>query len=224
MAKKLAAGSKYVVIDIPYGKTAKVSKKEAKTLKKKFKILAKKFGIKLKVVLTKGNQPIGKSIGPMLELKDILNILDPDKHGPIDLEKKSLFIAGQLLELTGKAKKFGGTSMARDILYSGKALKKFKQIISAQGGSLNRLRTARFHKDILAKKSGKIIEFDNKKINFLARVAGCPNAKSAGIYLHKKLGEKFAKGEPILTIHSESQTRLKEAVKYYFFNKPIKIK
>jgi len=90
MSKKLAVGSEYILIDIPYGKRAKVSRKKALHLKKKFERLGKHFKKEIRVVLTKGNQPIGKGIGPALELMDILCILDPEKEGPKDLEDKSL--------------------------------------------------------------------------------------------------------------------------------------
>ena len=224
MSKKLAVGSKYILIDIPYGKTAKVSKKKAIDLKKKFEYLGNHYKKKLKCVLTDGSQPIGNGIGPVLELIDIIKILDPKENGPKDLEKKSLFLSGEILEMTGKAKKGNGSEMARKILYSGKAFKKFKQIIAAQEGNLKRIKKAKFKKDIFVKKDGKIIEIDNIKINSLARITGCPIDKSAGLYLHHHVGNKLNKGEKILTIYSESKSRLGQAIKFYKEKKPIKIK
>ena len=151
MAKKLAVGSKYIVIDIPYGKSAKVSKKKALELKKEFEFLGKHFGRKMKVLLTDGSQPIGNGIGPALELIDIIKILDPSQQGPKDLEKKSIFLSAQLLELAGKCKHGGGEQLAREILSSGKAFEKFKQIIKAQEGSLRRIKLAKFKKKIFSK-------------------------------------------------------------------------
>ena len=224
MSKKLAVGSRYILIDIPYGKTAKVSKKKAIDLKKKFEYLGDHYKRKLKCVLTDGSQPIGNGIGPVLELIDIIKMLDPKENGPKDLEKKSLFLSGEILEMTGKAKKGNGSEMAKEILYSGEAFKKFKQIIAAQGGNLKRIKKAKFKKDILMKRNGKIIEIDNIKINFLARITGCPVDKSAGLYLHHHVGNKLNKGEKILTIYSESKSRLGQAIKFYKEKKPIKIK
>ena len=129
MSKKLALGAKYILIDIPYGKTAKVTKKKALDLKKKFEYLGKHFKKKLKVVLTKGGQPIGNGIGPVLEMKDILKILKHSEDRPLDLENKSVFLAGCLLEMTGKADKGKGIVLAKQILGSGKAFEKFKEII-----------------------------------------------------------------------------------------------
>lgn len=224
MSKKLAVGSKYILIDIPYGKTAKVSRQHANKLKKKFEKLGKYFHKKLKVVITNGSQPIGNGVGPAMELQDIMNILDPSKEGPKDLRDKSLFLAGELLEMTKTFKKGTGIKMAEDILNSGKALQKFKEIIKAQGGKVVKLKEAKYKHTILAKSSGKIIEIDNKKTNSLARVAGCPADKFAGLYFHKKVGNKIKKGELLMTIYAESKPRLGEAINYYKRERPIKIK
>ena len=224
MSKKLAAGSKYIIIDIPYGKTAKVNKKKALRLKENFEFLGRHYKKKLRVVLTDGGQPIGCGVGPALELIDVIKVLDPNKEGPKDLEKKSLFLSAQLLEMTGKVKKGHGIELAKEILLSGKAFEKFKQIIKAQGGDLNGIKPAKFKENVLAKKSGKIFEIDNKKIALLARMAGCPADKSAGLYLPLNTKDRIKKGEKILTIYSESKHRLNEAIKFYRREKPIKVR
>lgn len=224
MSKKLAMGAKYILIDIPYGKTAKVDKIKALKLKRKFEQLGKYFKRQLKCVLTDAKEPMGSGVGPALELVDVIKILDPNQQGPKDLEQKSLFLAGELLEMTKKTKKGNGIKMAQEILSSGKAFEKFKQIIKAQGGSLKEIKPAKFKKDILSKKSGKIFEIDNKKINSLARVAGCPTDKFAGLYIYHNLKEKIKKREKIITIYSESKPRLRQAIKFYNNKKPIKIK
>ncbi|MCF7910586.1 thymidine phosphorylase [Candidatus Pacearchaeota archaeon] len=224
MSKKLAFGSKYLLIDIPYGKGAKVSKPKALRLKRKFLKLGKYFKINLKVVLTSGDQPIGNGIGPILELIDVIKILDPSKQGPKDLEKKSVELAGHLLEMTGKSKSGKGLEKAREILSSGKAFEKFKQIIKAQKGSLKNLHPAKNKKTFYAKTSGKISEIDNHKITSLARLTGCPIDKFSGIYLYVKKGDKLKKGDKILTIYSESKFRLFAAKHFYKKEKPVEIK
>ena len=225
MSKKFAVGSKYILIDIPYGKNVKVTKEKAESLKDEFLKLGKHFNKKIRVVLTNGNEPIGNGIGPIMELRDIVKILDPKEKGPKDLEKKSVFLSGQLFEMTGKAKKGMGTKMAEEILYSGKAFEKFKRIIEAQEGNLNKLRrTAKFKKDISAPRNLKIAGIDNKKINYLARVCGCPVDKYAGLYIYHHVNESVKKGEKILTIYSETKTRILQAIKFYNAEKPIKFK
>jgi thymidine phosphorylase len=221
MSKKLAVGSKHILIDLPYGKTAKVSKERALELKKQFERLGRAFGVELECVLTDGSQPIGNGVGPVLEMMDILDILNPKEQGPHDLEEKSLFLSGKLFEMTGKAGKNQGVKMAREILYSGKAFEKFKEIIKAQKGNLNRLKGTKLKKNILATHNVKIKEIHNKKINTLARIAGCPVDKFAGIYLHGHVKSKIHKGEPILTLYSENKNRLNAAIKYYKKEKPI---
>jgi putative thymidine phosphorylase len=222
MSKKLALGANYILIDIPYGKTAKVDKKKGEELKKKFEYLGKYFKKKIQVVLTKGDEPIGNGVGPVLEIFDILKILKRSENRALDLEKKSVFLSGKLFELTGKAGKGKGEKMALEILNSGKALKKFSEIIKAQGGTVDHLKPAKFKKNILASKNSTIKEIDNKKINSLARIAGSPLDKAAGLYLYKHVGEKIKKGEKFLTIYSESKSRLKESLRFFHSQKPIK--
>jgi len=225
MSKKFAIGSKYILIDIPYGKTAKMqTRKKAEMLKRELSTLGRHFKRKLKSVITDGSQPIGNGIGPALELMDIIKILDPRKKGPKDLEKKSLFLAGNILEMTGKAKEGKGIEMAEKILYSGKAFKKFKEIVKAQHGNLNRIKYAKMKKGIFSEKTGKITGIDNKKINMLAKAAGSPVDKSAGVYLYHHVGDVVKKGEKIITIYSETKSRINGAIRFYKENKPIIIR
>lgn len=223
MSKKLASGSKCLLIDIPYGKTAKVNKSEATILKKDFEKLAKHFKLKIKVVLTDGSEPIGNGIGPILELIDIIKILNPSETGPADLEKKAIFLSGQILELSKKAKSGQGEIIAKKILDSGKAFEKFIEIIKAQKGNLKNLKPGKFKKDFRAKKTCKVKEIDNKKINLLARIAGCPLDKSSGLYLHAHANSKLKKSDKIITIYAESKSRLNEAIYYFKKQKPIKL-
>jgi putative thymidine phosphorylase len=223
ISKKLAVGSKYILIDIPYGKNAKVDKKEGLELKKSFEKYGRYFKLKLKAVLTKGDEPIGNGVGPFLELDDIIKVLDQSKKGPEDLKRKSLFLSGLILEMTNKAKKGEGEKMAEEILSSGKAYKKFIEIIKAQKGSIKHLKFGKFKKDILSKSDGKITEINNIKINLLARVAGCPMDKSSGLYIYHHVGDKLKKRDKIITLYAESKPRLQEALKYYNKEKPIQV-
>jgi len=224
MSKKIAAGSKYILIDIPYGKTAKVNKSKALSLKRKFEYIGKYFKKKLKVVLTDGSQPIGNGIGPALEMADVLKVLDPSQFGPKDLKNKAIFLAGQLLELANKVKKGQGKKKAEEILSSGQAFNKFKEIIEAQGGSIpKKLIFGEYKHDILSSKSGRVIEINNYFINLLARSAGCPLDKYSGVYLYVHKGDKVKNNQKILTIYAQSKLRLKEAINFYKENEIIKI-
>jgi len=227
LSKKISVGSKYILIDIPHGKGAKVSRAKAEKLKSNFLALGKHFGLKIRVVLTEGSEPIGRGIGPVLEMKDILKVLtrtDP----PSDFEEKSIFLAGELLELAGKAKNGKGNKMAREILTSKRALKKFLEIIKEQQGLVidkkNALHIPHFKEPpfifpIKAKKKLKVKHMDNKFINKLARAAGCPEDKLAGIYLNKKKNQEVKKGEPILTIQAVSKEKMNFAKTFWNKNK-----
>ena len=133
-------------------------------------------------------------------------------------------MSGEILEMTRKAKKGEGIKLAEEILCSGKAFEKFKQIIEAQGGRIKKMPVAKFKKNISSKKSGNVSQMNNKKINSLARIAGCPLDKASGLYLYVHIGDKVKKRDKILTIYSESKSRLKQAVKFYKEQKPIEIK
>lgn len=222
MAKKLAVGSKYILIDIPYGKGAKVSKKEGLRLKDKFLKVAKYFKLHLKIVLTEGSQPIGNGIGPYLEVLDILKVLRCDKDAPHDLKEKSLNLAAEIFEMVNKTPLSQGYKKAKEILESKKALKKFNEIISAQGKKFHT--TPRVFKHLIkSSKDSKVKEINNKEINNLSKIIGCPIDKYSGLYLYKHVGEKVNKGENLLLIQSESKDLLKEGIEYINKNKIIEI-
>lgn len=213
MAKKTAVNSTHVLIDLPIGRSTKFkNKSEAKRLGKKFKKLGKKLGIKVKVILTDGNQPIGHGIGPSLEAKDVLYILMNDPRGPEDLKEKAIMMAADMMHMAGMV---NCKQKARTILESGKAYEKMKDIIKAQGGNPEivpeNIELGKFKWTLKAHKSGKIIAIDNKIISKTARIAGAPRDKSAGIYLHKHVGELVGSESPILTIYSKSEKKLEYA-------------
>jgi len=105
LSKKLAVKSKGILIDISYGKSAKVKTKEEGTeLKSQFLRVAKNLHMNLKVTLTDGSQPIGNGIGPVLEARDVIAVLSKAPQRPLDLEQKSIDLAGVILEMSNKAK------------------------------------------------------------------------------------------------------------------------
>lgn len=222
LSKKIAVGSNYVLIDIPYGDGAKVSKAQALELKKKFLYLAGKLGLHMQVALTDGSQPIGQGIGPLLEVKDVLRVLR-QQDSPQDLERKSVMLAGMLLEMMGKARKGQGVTKARSMLTSGKALAKFEQIIKAQHGHIDGLPEAQFHHTIRAPTAGKISTIDNHRTNTLAHILGCPVDKAAGVFLHLHRGSRVKKGDMLLTLYAESKTQLQRGLDYSKENMPIHI-
>jgi len=210
LAKKAAVQSTHVLIDIPLGKTAKISsKKEANKLKKEFEKLGKQLGIKTKVITTNGSQPIGNGIGPNLEARDVLYVLRKDPRAPKDLEKKSIMMADLIFKITNTK------ASAKELIDSGLAYQQFMKIIKEQEGNpkINPedIRIGKFSYNYKANKSGKIKEINNKKISKIARVVGAPQDKEAGMYLNVKLKENVKKGQVLLTIYSDSKEKLKYA-------------
>ena len=112
---------------------------------------------------------------------------------------------------------FIGFSLARKLLESGKAYQKFLQIIKAQKGSINKLKKLKpnFSYEIKLKSTRKVKHLDNKLINRLARHAGCPEDKAAGIYIHKKKNQIIKRGDKILTIFTTSKEKMKHAKIFY---------
>lgn len=226
MAKKVAFGATHVVIDLPYGNSLKVThRKDAEILRNKFEYIARKFNIKIKVLPHRTDEPVGRGIGPILETKDALKVLEQTPDRPYDLEVRSITLAGNLLELclndSGKElqkriKDTYGNCMgwATKILQNGLALKKMKEIISEQGGdsSINssKLIPGKFTCKIKAAKNCVIKNIDSKNLTLLVKALGAPMQKGAGIYLDKKEGEMIRKGDSICTLYSENVYNLKD--------------
>ncbi len=210
MSKKASVGAKYVLLEIPIGSKVK-NRTQAQKLAKHFKTLAKKLKIKIKIMITDGTQPIGNGIGPALEATDCLLALQ--NMGPKDLREKSLRMAGAMLEYIRKTTK--GYEMAKKILETGKAHEKMMEIIKAQGGkikSANKIAIGPKKFDVKAGKTGKIKEINNEHIAKIARVAGAPKDKGAGIYLYNHREDRIKKGQLLYTIFSENKTELEYAI------------
>lgn len=214
LSKKAAAGSTHVVIDMPVGATAKVrSQQDAMILKEHLEATGRAIGLKVQVVITDGSQPVGRGIGPALEAQDVLAVLKNDKGAPQDLKKKSLLFAAKILEIGNKAKAEESLKMAEKILTEGVAWKKFQAICEAQGG-LRLPQIAPFIHEVTAPHSGWVKEIDNRKLAMVAKLAGAPEASTAGIRLHTSLYNYVDKGAPLFTIHAESHGELDYALEY----------
>ena len=226
MAKKKSIGSDYVIIDIPVGEGTKMPDTEAaNTLAKKFIDLGKRLDIAVECLITDGTSPIGSGIGPALEARDCLLALRNKE--PVDLINKSLDLAGVLLELSGKVNKDMGRRMAEKILVSGKAREKMMEIIEAQGGDPNitpeDIKLGKKTHIVEANCKGRVRHIDNKRISQVARATGAPKDKSAGVYLHVKVGDSVKAGHPLFTLYSHSNRRLDDAIQLTNKLQPIKV-
>lgn len=218
MAKKIAASTTHLVLDIPIGKTMKiVHEKDAEIVAKKFRDLGRKFGIKVVTTINKTKQPAGYGIGPALEARDVLKVLEQTEDRPVELQERALFLAGMLLDLCFKedGTKKQGIEVAREILESGTALAKFKEIIKAQGGSplisSQTLKIQNKKKVIHSTKRGRVREIDNRHLNSVARLLGAPKDKHAGMVLLKKIGDTVELREPIVELYASKTYLFDEA-------------
>jgi thymidine phosphorylase len=220
LSKKIAAGATHLLIDMPVGDTAKVrSQEDAAMLQKRLLDVAAAFGIDATVVTTDGNQPIGRRIGPALEALDVLAVLRGDADAPIDLRERALALAGALLELGGMAAG-RGEAMAHSALASGRAWKKFQNICEAQGG-MREPPVAKQTRPVVAKTEGQVCRIDNRRLARLAKLAGAPDAKAAGVELLVRVDDYVAAKQPLLTVHAETGGELAYAMDYLAANANI---
>jgi thymidine phosphorylase len=204
LAKKLAAGSTHLLIDIPVGPTAKVRHmREALQLRKLFEFVGDRMGIHGEVMITDGRQPVGRGIGPVLEARDVMQVLENDPDAPADLRQKGLRLAGRVIEFDPDVRGGYGFSIARDILDSGRALAKMNGIISAQGPALQRSEPGALTFEVTTPSTGFVVGIDNLRLNRIARLAGAPMDKGAGVDLFKKLGDPVSTGDPLFRVHAE---------------------
>lgn len=214
LSKKIAAGSTHIVIDIPIGTTAKVrSLDHAKYLKNFLELIAQDFGVQLKIVFSDGSQPVGRGIGPALEATDILAVLSGHQNAPKDLRNHALTLAGQVIEFSSTVLPGQGITIATDLLDSGKALAKFQAICNAQGGFKD-IPKAPFSYTVEAQQSGVIINIDNTHIARVAKLAGAPKSKSAGVELLTPLETVVCKSQPLFNIFAETKGELQYAVDF----------
>ena len=164
-------------------------------------------------MFTDGSQPIGRGIGPVLEALDVLAVLNCDKHAPNDLRAHALMLAGQILELSKAVPQGCGINIATDILDSGKAFSKFQAICNAQGGMRDIPKASIVH-TIESKHSGTIVNIDNRYISQVAKLAGAPKSKYAGVELLVPLHSVVTKSQPLFKLYAETQGELRYALDF----------
>lgn len=226
MSKKIAVGAEKVVIDIPVGAGTKIENLEdARDLAHDFIELGHRLGVQVETAITYGEQPVGHAVGPALEAREALETLMG--KGPGSLVEKAVSLAGIMLELGGVAPAGLGRERAMEILTSGRAYQKIKEIIAAQGGNPDirpeEIPVGDKKEVITAPTSGYITRIYNDRVNEIARTAGAPHDKGAGIRLLLKKGSKVSAGDPLVEIYAEHEGRLDEALAVAKKRFPIRI-
>lgn len=212
MSKKKAIGATHVVVDIPTGMGAKIkTRTEAYVLASDFVDLGKRLGLNIQCALTFGDQPLGCSIGPALEAKEALMTLMG--RGPPDLREKAVSLAGMLFEMVGVE---NSRAMAEEMIDSGKAERKLRGIIAAQGGNSKvkpeDLPVGSESAVVRSEKAGKVLWLSTQDIVRIAREAGAPKEKGAGVILHAKLADSVRKDGVLFEIYAERASKLSSAL------------
>lgn len=218
VAKKIATGATFVLIDLPYGKGSKIEKPDdLDFLSREFEKLFQKFSIDCVTYKRMANGPDGNGIGPILEMKECLKILERDEKRSEDLEDVIVDMAAQIFEHLGKVKKGEGKKLAQDTLDSGKALKKFWEIAKAQGATKEvkskELTPGEIQHTVKANRGGTVKNICNRELVSIARALGTPKIKEAGIYIEKMPGDKVSKGDTLFTLYTTSKDRMEEGIK-----------
>jgi thymidine phosphorylase len=214
LSKKIAAGSTHLVLDMPVGPTAKVRSAEAADgLSRRLIEIAGGFGLEARVIVSDGLQPVGRGIGPALEAREVLDVLQGAVDAPPDLGVRACRLAGALLELGGRAANGAGELLAQATLADDRAWTKFQRICEAQGG-MRTPGTAGHRHPLLAVREGLVARVDNRKLARMAKLAGAPHVKTAGLEMHVKLDQFVRAGDPICAIHAESRGELDYALDY----------
>jgi thymidine phosphorylase len=204
LAKKMAAGSTHLLVDIPMGPTAKVRHRgDALRLRKLFEYVGDALGLHLEVLITDGSQPIGRGVGPVLEIRDVLAVLNNAPDAPADLREKSLLLAGHILEFDPRVRGGAGREIAREILESGRAAEKLERIVEAQGRNPEPPALGHLRHEVPAQADGVVTAIDNFQIARIARLAGAPMDPGAGVDLAKRLGDTVQQGETLYAIYAQ---------------------
>ncbi|WP_374437554.1 thymidine phosphorylase family protein [Inhella sp.] len=212
LSKKIAAGSTHLVLDIPVGPSAKVrSMPEANRLKRLFEYVAGRLGLQLEVMVSDGRQPIGRGVGPVLEARDVMQVLQNDPEAPQDLRQKALWLAGRMIEFDPDVRGGEGWRIARDILESGRALAQMQALIDAQGRRSAPPPTAALLHEVRAPRSGVVVAADNHRLARIARLSGAPQVPEAGIDLRVRLGDTVQEGQLLYRIHARFDADLQFA-------------
>ena len=224
MSKKLAGGADAIVLDVKTGSGAFMKDfDQARKLAEAMVAIGKEVGRDTAAYITDMNQPLGRAVGNSLEVKEAIKTLRGE--GPEDLTELCIELGSGMLQLAGKVKDTAeGKKILRENLNNGKALAKFAEMITAQGGNakvvevLSLLPTAAEVFEVKAEQSGYISEIKALDVGLAAMIlgAGRENKESeidlaVGLELNKKTGDQVSKGDTLAVLHYNDSKNLEEA-------------
>jgi pyrimidine-nucleoside phosphorylase len=225
MSKKLAEGIDALVLDVKTGSGAFMKREEDAVFLAELMVeTGERMGKSVVALITNMDQPLGTHVGNSLEVIEVLEILRG--RGPDDLRELCVELAGWMFHLGGAAATVAqGKLDAERLIASGKALEKFRQMVSLQGGDVSaldnpaRLPRAKYMRDVISPRSGFIAAMNCEAVGTACVVLGGGREKkedavdpAVGIVLHRKTGDQVAAGEPLCIVHSNSEARTARAV------------
>ncbi|MGA9041194.1 MAG: thymidine phosphorylase [Terriglobales bacterium] len=224
MSKKLAEGIDALVLDVKTGSGAFMKQEQDAVFLAELMVeTGERMGKNMVALITSMDQPLGLKVGNSLEVEEALEVLRG--KGPEDLRELCLELAGWMLHLGGVADTIAeGRTISEKLITSGKALEKFRQMVALQGGDVrvidnpDLLPHAQFKLDVASAKTGNIMAINCEAIGIACVALGGGREKkedsvdpAVGIVLHRKLGDRVAAGEPLCTVHYNSEARAKRA-------------
>lgn len=233
MSKKIAAGADAIVLDVKVGAGAFMkSIEDAEELAHAMVAIGNLAGRNTMAIISDMSQPLGYAVGNTLEIEEAIETLKG--QGPADLEELCLELGAQMVYLGEKATSLEeARELLKEKLHNGEALEKFKEFIAAQHGNpevvndYSLMPQAKDKKEVYAEESGYVAEINADAIGVAAMSLGAGRATkeseidlSAGLMLHKKVGEKVAKGDLLVTLYandkdfSEAESLVHQAYKF----------
>ncbi len=213
LSKKYSAGATHVVIDIPYSSAGKVKTQAAAyELAQLFEMVGSALGLVVKAFATDGQAPIGRGIGPALEARDVLQVLERNPLAPTDLLEKSLFFASQILALDPTIGSVAnGRARALELLSSGAADQAMQKIIETQGTQPPITWVGVLKHEVRSAHSGRVQEIDGFVISGLGRCAGAPADQRAGVDLMYGVGATVNAGDLLYVLQASDPAKLAQA-------------
>ena len=226
MSKKMAEGIDALILDVKTGDGAFMKKfEDSKALAEAMVRIGRGMGKKVSALITDMEQPLGRTVGNALEVKESVETLQG--HGPKDLESLSLELAAWMLHLGGLAPGLeAARTRVRDALASGAGLRKFQEVIGLQGGDpricddTSRLPQARETIELRSEAEGRVTGIACRAVGHAAMLLGAGRETvdsrvdpAVGIVLHKKVGDPVREGESLMTLHVNDRGRLEEATR-----------
>jgi pyrimidine-nucleoside phosphorylase len=224
MSKKLAEGIDALVLDVKMGSGAFMKKiEDAVNLAELLVETGKRMGKSVVALITDMNQPLGRTAGNAMEVVESIEVLSGS--GPADLRALCLELAAWMFLLGQRVKTLDeGKKLSADLIASGQAREKFREIVGLQGGDVGmvddpgRLAHARQTLDITSSAAGYIASIQCEQLGVAGVVLGGGREKkedkidpAVGLEFHKRIGDAVDRGEPLCTLHYNADARLAEA-------------